>query len=149
MAARLPQQLTLRPELAMLLLSAAAGTGEPVMAVLGEEIGTKTAQGIECLIRKGTDLAGYLDYTCEFSTDAEYQTAVAVTLLATDPAVEHSWRTLGKLNIKGLKPAPRGIPRIKLQIKITAAGQVDVGAREIGTGNFSRAKFERVAVRDE
>jgi hypothetical protein len=136
------------PECAIVMPLAQAAE-EHDLEVLGEEIGTKTAQGIECLIRKGTDLAGYLDYTCEFSTDAEYQTAVAVTLLATDPAVEHSWRTLGKLNIKGLKPAPRGIPRIKLQIKITAAGQVDVGAREIGTGNFSRAKFERVAVRDE
>ena len=119
------------------------------MAVLGEEIGIKTADGIECLIRKGTDLAGYLDYTCEFSTDDEYQTAVAVTLLATDPEVEHTWRTLGKLNIEGLKPAPRGIPRLKLQIKITAAGQVEVAAREIGTGTFSRAKIEPVAVRGE
>jgi molecular chaperone DnaK len=51
-------------------------------------------------------------------------------------------RTLGKFNLVGIPPAPRGVPQIEVTFDIDANGIVHVSAKDLGTGNEQRIEIK-------
>jgi molecular chaperone DnaK len=51
-------------------------------------------------------------------------------------------RTLGKFNLVGIPPAPRGVPQIEVAFDIDANGIVHVGAKDLGTGNEQKIEIK-------
>jgi molecular chaperone DnaK len=119
------------------------------VAHLAEDIGIQTEDGYTVLIRKGTELTGHLVLTEVFSTAAEYQRSVKLKVVAINPDADRAWRILGRLELAGLNPAPRGVPRIRLRLAVTASGLVEAGVHELGTGNFQTMACSPVAVDGE
>ena len=119
------------------------------MTRLAEDIGIQTEDGYAVLIGKGTELTGHLVHTELLSTGAEYQRSIKLKLVATNPAADQAWRKLGEIELAGIKPAPRGVPQIRLRVTITASGLVDAGVHELGTGNFHTCPCTPVAVVDD
>jgi molecular chaperone DnaK len=68
-----------------------------------------------------------------FSTAADNQTSVEVHVLQGERPMARDNRTLGKFNLVGLPPAPRGIPQIEVAFDIDANGIVNVQAKDLGT----------------
>jgi molecular chaperone DnaK len=69
-----------------------------------------------------------------FSTAADNQTQVEVHVLQGERQFARDNRTLGRFNLVGLPPAPRGIPQIEVTFDIDANGIVNVQAKDKGTG---------------
>jgi molecular chaperone DnaK len=69
-----------------------------------------------------------------FSTAADNQTSVEVHVLQGERPMARDNRTLGKFNLVGLPPAPRGMPQIEVAFDIDANGIVNVQAKDLGTG---------------
>ena len=69
-----------------------------------------------------------------FSTAADSQTSVEVHVLQGERAMARDNRTLGKFQLVGLPPAPRGVPQIDVTFDIDANGIVNVSAKDKGTG---------------
>ncbi len=69
-----------------------------------------------------------------FSTAADSQTSVEVHVLQGERSMARDNRTLGKFQLVGLPPAPRGVPQIEVTFDIDANGIVNVSAKDQGTG---------------
>ena len=69
-----------------------------------------------------------------FSTAADNQTQVEVHVLQGERQFARDNRTLGRFNLVGLPPAPRGMPQIEVTFDIDANGIVNVSAKDKGTG---------------
>jgi len=69
-----------------------------------------------------------------FSTAADNQTAVSVHVLQGERDMAQYNKTLGKFDLVGLPPAPRGIPQVEVTFDIDANGIVHVSAKDLGTG---------------
>ena len=69
-----------------------------------------------------------------FSTAADNQTSVEIHVLQGERAMARDNRTLGKFQLVGLPPAPRGLPQIEVTFDIDANGIVNVTAKDLGTG---------------
>jgi molecular chaperone DnaK len=69
-----------------------------------------------------------------FSTASDSQTSVEIHVLQGERPMAHDNRTLGKFQLVGIPPAPRGIPQIEVSFDIDANGIVNVSARDRGTG---------------
>lgn len=69
-----------------------------------------------------------------FSTAADGQTSVDIHVLQGDRAMAGDNRTLGRFQLVGIPPAPRGIPQIEVSFDIDANGIVHVSAKDLGTG---------------
>ncbi len=69
-----------------------------------------------------------------FSTAADSQTSVEVHVLQGERSMARDNRTLGKFQLVGLPPAPRGVPQIEVAFDIDANGIVNVSAKDQGTG---------------
>ncbi len=69
-----------------------------------------------------------------FSTAADNQTSVEVHVLHGERSMARDNRTLGKFQLVGLPPAPRGVPQIEVAFDIDANGIVNVSAKDKGTG---------------
>ena len=69
-----------------------------------------------------------------FSTAADSQTSVEVHVLQGERPMSRDNRTLGKFQLVGLPPAPRGVPQIEVTFDIDANGIVNVSAKDQGTG---------------
>jgi molecular chaperone DnaK len=69
-----------------------------------------------------------------FSTAADNQTSVEVHVLQGEREMATGNRTLGKFQLVGIPPAPRGMPQIEVTFKIDANGIVNVSAKDRGTG---------------
>ena len=69
-----------------------------------------------------------------FSTAADSQTSVEVHVLQGERPMARDNRTLGKFQLVGLPPAPRGVPQIEVTFDIDANGIVNVSAKDQGTG---------------
>jgi molecular chaperone DnaK len=69
-----------------------------------------------------------------FSTAADNQTSVEVHVLQGERPMARDNRTLGRFNLVGLPPAPRGMPQIEVTFDIDANGIVNVQAKDLGTG---------------
>ncbi len=70
-----------------------------------------------------------------FSTAADGQTQVEVHVLQGEREMAAYNKTLGRFNLTGIAPAPRGVPQIEVTFDIDANGIVHVSAKDMGTGN--------------
>jgi len=69
-----------------------------------------------------------------FSTAADGQTSVEVHVLQGEREMAADNKTLGKFQLTGIAPAPRGVPQIEVTFDIDANGIVNVSAKDLGTG---------------
>ncbi|MCD7859085.1 MAG: molecular chaperone DnaK [Firmicutes bacterium] len=69
-----------------------------------------------------------------FSTAADGQTAVEVHVLQGEREMAAYNKTLGRFQLTGIAPAPRGVPQIEVSFDIDANGIVKVSAKDLGTG---------------
>ncbi len=77
-----------------------------------------------------------------FSTATDNQPAVSIQVLQGEREMAIDNRTLGRFDLVGIPPAPRGIPQIEVTFDIDANGIVHVSAKDLGTGKEQRIKIE-------
>ena len=70
-----------------------------------------------------------------FSTAADNQPSVDVHVLQGEREMAAGNKTLGRFQLSGIAPAPRGMPQIEVTFDIDANGIVHVSAKDLGTGN--------------
>lgn len=70
-----------------------------------------------------------------FSTAADFQTSVTVHVLQGERQMANDNVSLGKFNLEGIPPAPRGVPQIEVSYDINADGILNVSAKDMATGN--------------
>ena len=70
-----------------------------------------------------------------FSTAADGQTSVEVHVLQGERELAQYNKTLGRFQLAGIAPAPRGVPQIEVKFDIDANGIVHVSAKDLATGN--------------
>ncbi len=76
-----------------------------------------------------------------FSTAADNQTAVTVRVLQGERQMANDNTELGRFDLVGIPPAPRGIPQIEVTFDIDRDGIVHVGAKDMGTGKEQTIKI--------
>ena len=69
-----------------------------------------------------------------FSTAADSQSTVSIHVLQGEREMSGDNRTLGRFDLVGIPPAPRGVPQIEVTFNIDANGILHVGAKDLGTG---------------
>jgi molecular chaperone DnaK len=96
-------------------------------------LGIETLGGVMTrLIERNTTIPS--KKTEVFSTAADNQHTVEVHVLQGERPLAAGNRTLGKFQLTGIPPAPRGVPQIEVGFDIDANGIVNVSARDRGTG---------------
>ena len=69
-----------------------------------------------------------------FSTAADNQTAVDINVVQGERQFAKDNKSLGRFQLDGIAPAPRGVPQIEVTFDIDANGIVNVSAKDLGTG---------------
>ncbi|MFU8805693.1 MAG: molecular chaperone DnaK, partial [Bradymonadaceae bacterium] len=77
-----------------------------------------------------------------FSTATDSQTSVTVHVLQGERPMSADNRTLGKFNLEGIPPAPRGVPQVEVTFDIDANGIVHVSAKDKATGKEQKIRIE-------
>jgi molecular chaperone DnaK len=77
-----------------------------------------------------------------FSTAEDNQPAVEVHVLQGESEMALYNKTLGKFQLVGIPPAPRGMPQIEVAFDIDANGIIHVSAKDHGTGNEQQIRIE-------
>ena len=80
--------------------------------------------------------------TNTFSTAADNQQAVSIHVLQGERELAVYNRTLGRFDLVGISPAPRGVPQIEVTFDIDANGIVHVSAKDLGTGKEQKIRIE-------
>ena len=70
-----------------------------------------------------------------FSTAADGQTTVEINVLQGERQMAYDNKSLGRFQLTGIAPAPRGVPQIEVTFSIDANGIVNVSAKDKATGN--------------
>jgi molecular chaperone DnaK len=76
-----------------------------------------------------------------FSTASDNQTAVSIHVVQGEREMAADNKTLGRFELVGIPPAPRGIPQIEVTFDIDANGIVHVMAKDLGTGREQSIKI--------
>ena len=96
-------------------------------------LGIETLGGVFTkLIERNTTIP--VKQTQVFSTAADGQTSVDVHVLQGEREFAADNKTLGRFQLSGIAPAPRGVPQIEVTFDIDANGIVHVSAKDKGTG---------------
>ncbi|MBT3324522.1 molecular chaperone DnaK [archaeon] len=69
-----------------------------------------------------------------FSTASDNQPAVTINVLQGERAMASDNKSLGRFDLVGIPPAPRGVPQVEVSFDIDANGIVHVSAKDLGTG---------------
>jgi molecular chaperone DnaK len=77
-----------------------------------------------------------------FSTAEDNQPSVEVHVLQGESEMALYNKTLGKFQLVGIPPAPRGMPQIEVSFDIDANGIINVSAKDLGTGNEQQIRIE-------
>jgi molecular chaperone DnaK len=77
-----------------------------------------------------------------FSTASDGQTAVSIHVLQGEREMAVQTRTLGRFDLVGIPPAPRGVPQVEVTFDIDANGIVHVSAKDLGTGKEQKIRIE-------
>ncbi|MCX6649979.1 MAG: molecular chaperone DnaK [Candidatus Bathyarchaeota archaeon] len=72
--------------------------------------------------------------TQTFSTAADMQTAVTIQVLQGERAMAKDNISLGRFDLTGIPPSPRGVPQIEVTFDINTDGVLNVSAKDLGTG---------------
>ncbi|MEJ2200441.1 MAG: molecular chaperone DnaK [Desulfuromonadaceae bacterium] len=96
-------------------------------------LGIETLGGVMTkLIEKNTTIPCKKSQT--FSTAADNQPAVSVHVLQGEREMAQDNKTIGRFELVGIPPAPRGVPQIDVTFDIDANGILHVSAKDLGTG---------------
>ncbi|MGE5653648.1 MAG: molecular chaperone DnaK [Bacillota bacterium] len=107
--------------------------GMVLLDVTPLSLGLETLGGVFTrLIERNTTIP--TSKTQTFSTAADGQTSVEIHVLQGEREMAAYNTTLGRFNLDGIPPAPRGVPRIEVTFDIDANGIVNVKAKDMGTG---------------
>ncbi len=105
-------------------------------------LGIETEGGIlTALIERNTTIP--VEKKNTFSTAADGQTAVTVSVFQGERKMAQQNRLLGQFNLEGIPPAPRGVPQIEVKFDIDQNGILNVSARDVGTGKQASVKIEQ------
>jgi molecular chaperone DnaK len=77
-----------------------------------------------------------------FTTAEDNQPSVEVHVLQGESEMALYNKTLGKFQLVGIPPAPRGVPQVEVAFDIDANGIINVSAKDLGTGNEQQIKIE-------
>ena len=104
-------------------------------------LGIETLGGVmTALIERNTTVP--CEKTEVFSTASDNQTAVDIHVLQGERPMSRDNRTLGRFQLVGLPPAPRGVPQVEVKFEIDADGIVHVSAKDKATGKEQSIKIE-------
>ncbi|MEG2353370.1 MAG: molecular chaperone DnaK [Clostridium sp.] len=96
-------------------------------------LGIETLGGVATpLIERNTTIPAKKSQV--FSTAADSQTSVEINIVQGERQMAADNKTLGRVTLSGIAPAPRGIPQIEVTFDIDANGIVNVAAKDKGTG---------------
>ena len=103
-------------------------------------LGIETLGGV-CtkLIEKNTTIPSKKSQV--FSTAADNQNAVTIHVLQGEREFAEHNKSLGRFDLVGIPPAPRGVPQVEVTFDIDANGLVNVSAKDLGTGKTQSIKI--------
>ncbi|MBN2584826.1 MAG: molecular chaperone DnaK [Planctomycetes bacterium] len=84
-----------------------------------------------------------------FSTASDNQPAVSIHVLQGEREFAKDNRTLGRFDLAGIPPAPRGMPQIEVTFNIDANGILNVSAKDLGTGKEQSIEIKSSSGLDE
>src|SRR5213082_2278936 len=77
-----------------------------------------------------------------FTTAEDNQPSVEVHVLQGESEMATYNKTLGKFQLVGIPPAPRGLPQVEVTFDIDANGIINVSAKDLGTGNVQQIQIQ-------
>jgi molecular chaperone DnaK len=105
-------------------------------------LGIETEGGIFTkLVERNTTIP--TDKKQVFSTAADNQTAVTVSVYQGERPMARDNRLLGQFNLEGLPPSPRGTPQIEVKFDIDANGILNVSAKDLGSNKEQTVRIEQ------
>src|SRR6059036_3967040 len=104
-------------------------------------LGIETKGGVFTkLIERNTTIPTKKSET--FTTAEDNQPSVEVHVLQGESEMATYNKTLGKFQLVGIPPAPRGLPQIEVTFDIDANGIINVSAKDLGTGNVQQIQIQ-------
>ncbi len=105
-------------------------------------LGIETEGGVlTALIERNTTVPVEKKQT--FSTAADGQTAVTVSVFQGERKMAQQNRLLGQFNLEGIDPQPRGMPQIEVKFDIDQNGILNVSAKDLKSGKQASVKIEQ------